>query len=406
MGVMSSPPPRPGWLPRRFESVDTLLLAAVAGLVLLGLVMTYTASYKLGDAYLGDGAYFFKRQLLWLAVGIVACGIMAAIDYRSWRRFSVLIMAATLLVLLAVLAFGATRFGGQRWVLGGGSIQPSELAKLALVIYVADWLSSKGEDIKDVMLGLIPFAILIGIVSGLVIQQPNFSTALLMALVATAMFFAAGADLTQMLVSGTVAGMVLVGLMLRAPYRLERVRSFLDPAADPTGAGYQVLQTLESIRRGRLVGVGLGAGQQKYLLPAAHTDDVFAVLGEELGLMGCLVVLALFAVVAWRGFRIATGSPDRFASLVAIGITCWLSIQAIVNMGVVTGVLPYTGVPLPFVSYGGSSLVACLAAIGLLANISGRVDPARARVYAHLDLRRGDRRSRLSRAHRARRVER
>jgi len=325
-------------------------------------------------------------------------------DYRTWRKYSVLLMAGTLVMLLAILFVGGTRFGGQRWVTGGGSIQPSELAKLAVVIYIADWLSSKREDVRDVQLGLFPFAILMGTICGLVILQPNFSTAMILGAVATAMFFTAGADLKQMVVSGLVAGFVLALLMLQAPYRLERVRTFLDPTADPSGSGYQVLQTLNAIVRGGVAGVGLGQGQTKHVLPAAHTDAIFAVVGEELGLIGCLVIIALFAVLAWRGFKIAASAPDRFASLLATGITCWLVLQALINIAVVTAFMPFTGVPLPFVSSGGSSLVMCLAAAGLVLNISRRADPAKARFHVPLDFWRGHRRSRLSRAHRARRL--
>jgi cell division protein FtsW len=308
------------------------------------------------------------------------------------------------IVLVGILVMGADRFGGQRWVLGGGSIQPSELAKLTVVLYVADWLSSKREDVRDLTLGLVPFAILMGFLCGLVILQPNYSTAIILAAIATAMFFTAGADLKQMLISGAIASTVLVGLILQSPHARQRVSTFFDPSSDPSGAGYQVLQALDAIKRGGLLGVGLGQGQVKHVLPVAHSDAVFAVLGEEAGLLGCLLMVVLFAVVAWRGFRVAAGAPDHFASLLATGVTCWLLIQALVHIAVVIGFMPFTGVPLPFVSFGGSSLVASLAGVGLLLNISRRVNPARARVYVPVDLWRGHRRARLSRAHRARRL--
>ncbi|MFN2114524.1 MAG: putative lipid II flippase FtsW [Anaerolineae bacterium] len=381
---------------------DAMLVTVVVGLLLVGIVAAYTSSYSIGDKFFGDGGYFLKRQLLWTLIGGGAFVVAAAIDYRVWRRYSVLIMAATLLMLIAILATGAARFGGQRWILGTGSVQPSELAKMAVVIYIADWRSSKRDDIRDVTLGLIPFAILMGIVCGLILLQPDFSTAVLVGAVAVAVFFTAGADLKQMVVSCAIAAVVLAGLIVQAPYRLERVRSFVDPTADPTGAGYQIMQTLDSIMRGGVTGVGLGAGQQKHVLPAAHTDAVFAVLGEELGLLGCLVVLALFALFAWRGFRVASGAPDRFGSLLAVGITCWILGQALINIAVVTAFMPFTGIPLPFISFGGSSLVTCMAASGLLVSISRHMDPDRMKAYARMDLGRGNSRSRLSRAHRAR----
>jgi cell division protein FtsW len=384
--------------------VDRWFAVAVGILALVGLLVMYTASYGVAFQNFDDPNHFIKRQVLWLVVGAGAFAFTLSLDYRTWRKYSVLLMASTLLMLLAILLAGGERFGGQRWVTGGGSIQPSELAKLAVVIYIADWLSSKRDDIKDVQLGLIPFAILMGFICGLVILQPNFSTAMILGAVATAMFFTAGADLKQMLASGAIAGVVLLLLMLQAPYRLERVRTFLDPSSDPSGSGYQVLQTLNGIVRGGVLGVGLGQGQTKHVLPAAHTDAIFAVVGEELGILGTLAILALFGIIAWRGFRIAASAPDRFASLLATGVTCWLVIQALVNVAVVTAFMPFTGVPLPFVSSGGSSLVMCLAGAGLVLNISRRADPAKAKLHVPLDFWRGHRRSRLSRAHRARRI--
>ncbi len=405
---MANPTLRPevSTLPARrpLPAPDRILAVALGLLVLLGLLIMYTASYSLAYRAFGDPGHFVKRQLLWLLLGLAAGGFMYRVNYRTWRRYTVLMMLGTVLVLVGTLLVGADRFGGQRWVLGGGSIQPSELAKLMVVLYVADWLSSKREDVRDLTLGLVPFAILIGALCGLVILQPNFSTAIILGTMATAMFFTAGADLKQSLVSGAIAGAVLLVLILQAPHARQRINTFLDPTSDPSGAGYHVLQTLDAIKRGGLLGVGLGQGQTKHVLPLAHTDAIFAVLGEEAGLLGCLVIVALFAVVAWRGFRIAAGAPDHFASLMATGITCWLVIQALVNIAVATAFMPFTGVPLPFVSFGGSSLVTCLAGAGLLLNISRRVDPARARIYVPVDLWRGHRRARLSRAHRARRL--
>lgn len=390
----------------RRRPLDALLVVAVSLLLLIGLLVTYTASYGMADEVFGDGAYFLKRQLTWTMIGLLALLVMFSIDYRAWSQFSIPIMIGTLLMLAALLLVGAERFGGQRWLVGGGSIQPSEIAKLAVIIYIADWLACKRDDVRDITLGLLPFAILMGIVCGLVMLQPDLSTAILIGAVATAMFFTAGADLLQMLTAGAVAGFVLFGVVMRAPYRMERIRVFLDPGSDPVGAGYQPLQTISSISRGGLTGVGLGQGQQKHVLPTPHTDAVFAVLGEELGLIGCLLVVLLFAVVAWRGLRAAAGSPDRFGALLAVGVTCWLVLQALLNVAVVTALVPFTGIPLPYVSFGGSSLVMCLAGAGLLLNIASHSDPRRIKLHANLDLRRRHGRSRLSRAHRARQLQR
>jgi cell division protein FtsW len=386
--------------PRRL--VDGALLSVVALLVAVGFLVTYTASYRTGDAVWGQGTFFLKRQLVWALLGAGVAGVTAGVDYRVWRRYSVPIMACTLLMLLVMLVAGATRFGGQRWLTAGGSVQPSELAKLAVIIYLADWLASKRRQIRDVTLGLIPYAILIGLVCGLIVLQNHLSTAVLVGVVAVIMYFTAGADLKQMLVSGVIAATVLGLLIVPVPYRMARVRTFMDPSADPSDAGYQILRSLEAIAQGGVFGVGLGNGQHKHLIPAAHTDAAFAVLGEELGLAGGLTMLALFGLLAWRGFRIAARSRDDFASLLALGITCWLTVQALINIAVVTSMMPFTGIPLPFVSYGGSSLVVCMAAAGLLLNLSRQVDPDRDESHAYLDFGWWHQRSRLSRAHRAR----
>lgn len=381
---------------------DGLMIVAVAGLLAVGAVLTFTASHSPAYRLIGDGTYFVKRQLLWIVLACVSGAVAYAVDYRRLRRFSVPGMIAALLVLAFLLGPGAERFGGQRWLLSGGSVQPSELAKLAVILYIADWLASKREAVRDAMLGLVPFSIIIGVVCGLILLQPDYSTAVLVGAVAVAMFFTAGADLRQMVVAAVIASSALLVLVLQSPYRLQRVLTFLDQDADPSGAGFQVRLATSSFTHGGWTGVGLGAGQQKLVLPTPHTDAVFSVLGEELGLLGCLLVLALFAVFAWRGFRVAAGAPDRFGALLATGLTFWILAQALVNIAVVTGFLPFTGMPLPFLSYGGSSLIVCVVGVGVLLNISTRVEASRARAYATLDLWRGHRRSRLSRAHRAR----
>ncbi|MFQ5460942.1 MAG: FtsW/RodA/SpoVE family cell cycle protein, partial [Anaerolineae bacterium] len=321
-----------------------------------------------------------------------------------WRRLGVPMMIATLVMLVAILALGSERYGGQRWAVAGGSVQPSEIAKLTMVLFIADWLSLKREQVRDFSLGLVPFASITGTVCGLILLQPDFSTAVLVGAVASAMYFVAGADLRHMFKAGAVATMALGAIMLRAPYRLERWQTFLNPEADPTGGGFQILQALHAIMRGGLFGVGLGNGQNKHLIPAPHTDAVFAVLGEEMGLVGCLAVVALFAIVAWRGYRIAAGAPDMFGLLLAVGITSWITLQALVNVAVVTAVMPFTGIPLPWISFGGSSLVSCMAGVGMLLNISRRMRSENPGVYPHVDFRRRNSRSRVTRAYRAHRI--
>jgi len=390
---------------------DYLLIIVMAALLIVGLMMVYSATFALGYQLYGQPAYFFIRQALWMGLGLIAMMITARVEYHTWRKWSILIMAGALLLLGLVLFIGSDRFGGQRWLLNG-SIQPSELAKLAVIIYIADWLSSKGARIRRVTYGLVPFAILLGFVTGLIMLQPNFSTSMLIALTATAMFFIAGGDLWQMIASGVLGGVTFTLLVTRSEYRLARIVSFLNPAGDPLGSNYQVRQILIALGSGGVTGLGLGASRQKFgYIPASHTDGIFAILGEELGLIGCLVVIALFALLAYRGFRVAMAAPDAFGTVLAAGVTCSLIFQALINIAVVTATAPFTGIPLPFISFGGSSLVVSMTAVGLLLAISRRTlpeEPERSEdeneVQGHApdDLRRWDRGSRVPRSGRRR----
>ncbi len=351
--------------------IDYVLIITVAALLIVGLMMVYSSTFDLAYKDFGDPGYFFRRQVLWTVLGLVALIVLARIDYHFWQRMAILLMVGALLLLGIVLVVGNTRFGGQRWLLPGGSVQPSELCKLAVVIYIAAWLSSKGERIRQVTYGLIPFAILIGLVTGLIMFQPDLSTAALIALTGGAMFFIAGADLLQLLISLVFGGATFVFLISQMPHSATRVAVFLNPDSDPNGIAYHIRQTLIALGCGGWTGVGLGAGRQKFgYMPAAHTDAIFAVLGEELGLIGCLFVIGLFVALAYRGFKIALEAPDAFGTVLASGLTCSLIIQALVNIAVVTATLPYAGVPLPFISYGGSSLVVALSSVGLLLSIS------------------------------------
>jgi cell division protein FtsW len=391
---------------RNTPKYDYLLIIAVAALLIAGLMMVYSATFALGYQLYGQPTYFFIRQLLWMGVGLLAMIIIARIEYHVWRRWSIPLMAGALLLLGLVLAVGSDRFGGQRWLLNG-SIQPGEIAKLAVIVYIADWLSSKGERIRQVTYGLVPFAILLGFVTGLIMLQPDFSTAALIATTAIAMFFIAGGDIWQMIASGILGGTTFAVLITRSEYRLARVMSFLDPTGDHLGGNYQVRQILIALGSGGITGLGLGDSRQKFgYIPASHTDGIFAILGEELGLIGCLVVIGLFAFLAYRGFRVALASPDAFGTVLAAGLTCSLIFQALINIAVVTALVPVTGVPLPFISFGGSSLVVSMMAIGLLLAISRGTLPKEAESphpekgpvnRATHDLRRWDRGTRLPR---------
>jgi cell division protein FtsW len=390
---------------------DYLLIIAVAALLIVGLMMVYSATFALGYQLYGQSTYFFIRQLLWMGLGLMAMIVVARIEYHTWRRWSIPIMAGALLLLGLVLAVGSDRFGGQRWLLKG-SVQPSELAKLAVIIYIADWLSSKGERIRQVTYGLIPFAILLGFVTGLIMLQPDFSTAVLIAMTAITMFFIAGGDLWQMIASGILGGGTFTLLITRSEYRLARITSFLNPMGDQFGNNYQVRQILIALGSGGVTGLGLGASRQKFgYIPASHTDGIFAILGEELGLIGCLVLIALFAFLAYRGFRVSMAAPDSFGTVLAAGITCSLIFQSLINVAVVTATLPFTGIPLPFISFGGSSLVVSMTGVGFLLAISRGTLPEEAEYLqnkeektgrATYDLRRRDRRTRVSRSGRHR----
>ena len=380
--------------------VDYLLAVVVAALVVIGLVMVYSASYYLGYMEYGKPLYFLVRQALWAVLGSGALWAMMRLEYHIWQRYSVLIMGTTLFLLAVLLFVGSQRFGGQRWFLAG-SIQPSELAKLAVIIYIANWLSSRGEQIHQVTYGLIPFAIIIGLVTGLILLQPDFSTAILVSATAFAMFFLAGAELRQLAISGLIGALVIGLLLLQAPYRMERVLDFWDPLRDPVGRDYQVLGAVSALNDGGWLGVGLGRGEHKYgPVFLWHSDTIFSVLGEELGLISCLVVIGLFAVLSYRGFRIGQRAPDPFGMLLAAGITCWLTLQALINMAATTATVPFTGITLPFISFGGSSLITSLAGIGLLLSISRSVQKAGGQ-RASVDFGWRERRARLSRPRRA-----
>lgn len=356
------------------RGIDYPLLLTVAVLLVIGLVMVYSASFGTQmDANGRPTTRFLVRQAEWAAIGTVALAVMALVDYQAWRRFSVLIMAGALLVLVALLFVrgGGEDATAQRWLLGN-SVQPSEMVKLAVVIYIADWLASKGEKIRQLTYGMVPFAILLGMITGLIVLQPNFSTAMLIVATAVAMFFVAGADVRQLLIGGLVGGASLAALVRTSAYRWSRVVTFIEnPLRDPLGRGYQTVQAIYALQAGGPLGVGLGNSVQKMgYLYAPHTDAIFAIIGEELGLLGALFIVGLYVVLAYRGLRIALRCSDPFGTLLATGVTSWLIFQAFLHIGVVTATVPFTGITLPFVSFGGSSLVASMAAVGLLLSVS------------------------------------
>ena len=355
------------------RGIDYPLLLTVAVLLVFGLVMVYSASFGIEMARKGGQptTYFLVRQLEWAAIGSGALVVLALINYQTWRQWSVPILGATLLVLVALLVLGGGEERAQRWLLGN-SVQPSEVCKVAVIIYISAWLASKGEKIRHLTYGMVPFAILLGVVTGLIVLQPNFSTAFLIVGTAVAMFFAAGADVMQLFIGFLVGGSVLALLVRTSSYHWERVVTVVtDPLLDPLGRGYQTARSIFALQTGGVGGVGLGASAQKmgYLF-APHTDCIFAVIGEELGMIGGLAILGLYALLAYRGLRIALRCTDPFGSLLATGVTSWFVLQAGLHIAVVTATVPFTGITLPFISFGGSSLVASMAGVGLLLSVS------------------------------------
>jgi len=350
-----------------------LLAAIVVTLCVVGLMMVLSASSVQALREYGTSWMFFRRQVIWVALGIGMALLVVRVDYRHWRRLGLPIMALSLVALVAVLVpgVGISANGSTRW-LGQGSwrVQPSELAKLALLVFSADLLArlDSGPRLRSATWGALGAFGLLGL---LVMLQPDMGTTLILGSITLAVLFAAGVPLGQMasLIGASAVGALIIGLI--EPYRRDRLLSFRNPWADASNTGYQVVQSLVGMGTGRVTGVGVGASRAKWgFLPNAHTDFIFAIIGEEFGLIGSLLVLLLFSVLAVVGVLIALRAPDRFGTLLAGGLTTWVTAQAVINMGAVTGLLPVTGVPLPFVSFGGSSLVILMAAMGILGNIA------------------------------------
>lgn len=355
---------------------DYLILGLVLGLVALGLLLVYSSSFALGLLVFNDANYFVARQAIWAAIGIGLLVAMMRMDYRWLRKVSPLLMLVGIVGLAAVLVpgLGLERNGAQRWLAMGPlpPVQPSEFAKLALIIYVAAWLGGeKGTFVRSFWRGFVPFVLMVGVVAGLVLLEPDTGTAAVMVLTTVTLFFIAGASLTHMAALVGIGGVASTVLILTAGYRLDRLVAFVRAEDDPTGIGFQTLQSLIALGSGGIGGLGLGASRQKFFyIPGSHTDGVFAVVGEELGFIGAVGVLMLFAALVYRGLRVMLRAQDEFGALLATGIVCWIAYQALINVGGISRAIPMTGIPLPFLSYGGSSLAALLAAVGILLSIS------------------------------------
>jgi cell division protein FtsW len=350
------------------------LMVVVLALCAVGLVMVLSASAADAQNLYGTPWYQFQRQALWLVVGALALGLGARVDLARVRATAqpLLWLTGGLLILVLLPFAGQTVNGASRWLeLGPLTLQPSELAKLALAVFVADLLARRAQRIDDLRLTLVPVLTVLVVIGGLVLLQPNLGTAVILVVMVLGMLWVAGLPAAPLVaVAGVSAGGAAVMAVL-APYRLARLTAFMDPWADRFNTGYQTLQSQAAHANGGATGLGLGQGRAKFgFLPEGHTDFIFSTIGEEFGLAGSLVLVGLFVALAYFGTRVALGTRDLFRMVLAAGITIWITLQALVNLGAVVGVLPITGVPLPLVSAGGSSLVVTMAACGILLNIA------------------------------------
>lgn len=343
-------------------------------LLAVGLIMVYSASAVWADYKFNDSFFFAKRQMLFAGVGIIAMFFIMNIDYWTWRTWSkvILIICFILLILVLIPGIGNVRNGSRSWIgVGAFSVQPSEFMKIAMIAFLAKFLSENQKAITSFKQGLFPSLGLVFLAFGLIMLQPDLGTGTVMVGTSVVIIFIAGARISHFVGLGLLGVAGFVGLIISAPYRMKRITSFLDPWQDPLGSGFQMIQSLYAIGPGGLFGLGLGQSRQKFFyLPEPQTDFIFAILAEELGFIGGSLILLLFSLLLWRGIRIALGAPDLFGTFLATGIIAMIAIQVMINIGVVTGLMPVTGITLPFLSYGGSSLTLMLMAVGVLLNIS------------------------------------
>jgi cell division protein FtsW len=367
----------PSGAPVRF---DALLLCAVLSLVSLGLVMVYSASAVMAQDKLGDSLYFLNRQLMAAGMGVVAMAVGMKLGWRRLARLAYPLLLVTLVLMVAVLipGIGTTAGGARRWIrLPGFGLQPAEVAKVAWVVYLSYSLAKKREKVASFSVGFLPHLLLCGLLVGLCMLQPDFGSSVLLVFLLFALLFAAGTKLSYLVGSVLLALPLAYAAIASSPYRMKRVLAFLDPWAHRHDIGYQVAESLMSIGSGGLTGLGLGDGRQKlFFLPEAHTDFIFAIIGEELGLMGVVLLVSLYAIIIWRGIRASLAAPETFGTYLGLGLTSIIAFQATVNMCVAMGLLPTKGLTLPFVSYGGTSLVVLMGAAGVLLSLSAGAEPA------------------------------
>lgn len=356
------------------KSPDFIIFFAVIALLGIGVVMVYSSSAVSAYVNFDDSYYFLKRQIIWASLGLLAMVLTMNVDYHVWRKLAKPVMVVTLILLVLVLVPGLGKVvnGARRW-LGFGSLylQPSEIAKLSMVLFTSTSLAKHQERISSFLRGIVPQLLMLLVVFALILKEPDLGTALSIAGTVFVLLFVSGAKMTHLGSLGAVGVIGIIAAVLYEPYRMKRLLAFSDPWADPLDTGYHIIQSLYAIGSGGLFGVGLGRSREKFLyLPEPHTDFIFAILGEELGLIGTLTVIILFFLFAWRGLKVAISAPDIYGSVLATGLTTMIMVQALMNIAVVTASMPVTGIPLPFLSFGGSALIFTLAGVGILLNIS------------------------------------
>ncbi len=388
--------------------VDVPLVLVTITLLIFGMLMVYSASWDFSKVNFNSPTYIFKRQLMFLGAGCVLILFLTWMDYHFWRKLAVPAMGLAGIGLLAVLVIGDVRNGAVRAILNG-SVQPSELAKVVIVIYLAVWLFAKREKLGDISFGLIPLAAILGVVGGLIFLQPDLSAVLTIMLLGGLLFFLAGGELKQILlvlVLGVVVGWIVVQSGGSQGTGNARLKDYISGLKNPLNASYHVTRSFESFARGGIFGVGIGKSAAKLTgLPVPHTDSIFAVVGEETGLVGSAFLVVMYGLLLWRGLAIARRAPDGLGRLLAAGLAFWLAIEAFINMAVIVGLLPFAGNALPFISAGGSNLLVSMAAIGILLNISRlsekTVEQEERNFGEIVDLRWRDRRRRESRPRRS-----
>jgi len=359
---------------RRRIIVDQPLLWATLGLLLVGMIMVFSASSGMSEERFGSPYLFFKKQLLWDVLGIGVMLIVMRIDYHRWQRWVIPLMIVSVITLIAVLFVGPVVKGARRWIhLGPINFQPSEIAKISLILWMSSYLDRHRSQLQSLKDGFLPALGVMGVICVLILKEPDLGTPMLLATVCFMLMYLAGARMWHLVATLLLASIPLYYQLFHVGYRARRLMAFLDPWANAQGAGYQLTQALLAFGSGGLFGKGIGASQLKQLsLPDPHTDFIFPVIGEELGFVGAMGLVCLFIFWGTRGWKTARRAPDLFGQLLAAGITCWILLQATINMGVSMGLFPTKGLPMPFVSFGGTSILITMAAVGILLNISSQ----------------------------------